>query len=130
MPVRVNVGGLKSQFSSGNIAKARYVAANQAMLNMNKYVPYSGENGKQNHLRDANALTPDSKVNGEVAEDGSAIIWHMPYAAPMFYGVVHGHPVKNYTTPGTSKRWDMRMTGNKQDMREVSDAFKNTLMKG
>lgn len=130
MTVQVNVGGLKSRFNGGNIAKARYVAANQAMLNMNKYVPYSGENGKQNHLRDANALTPDSRVNGEVAEDGSAIIWHMPYAAPMFYGVVHGHQVKNYTTPGTSKRWDKRMTGNKQDMREVSDAFKNTLMKG
>ena len=49
-------------------------------------------------------------------------------------GIVHGHQVKNYTVtegePGKSKRWDMRMTGNKQDMREVSDAFKNTLMKG
>lgn len=133
MPVQVNVGGLKSRFNGGNIAKARYAAANQAMHNMNKYVPYSGNNGKQNHLRDANALTPDSKVNGEVAEDGSAIIWHMPYAAPMFYGVVHGHEVKYTVTEGEpikSKRWDQRMTGNNQDMREVSDAFKNTLLKG
>ncbi|WP_307994545.1 minor capsid protein [uncultured Weissella sp.] len=120
MPVQVNAGGLKSRFNGGNIAKARYVAANQAMLNMNKYVPYSGETGKQNHLRDTSHVT----------SDGSTIIWNTKYATSQFYGIVHGHQVKNYTTPGTSKRWDKRMTGNKQDMREVSDAFKNTLLKG
>lgn len=134
MPVQVNVGGLKSRFSGGNIAKARYVAANQAMHNMNKYVPYSGNNGKQDHLRDANALTPDNKVNGDVTKDGEHIIWHMPYAAPMFYGIVNGKEVTYTQAKGEttikSKRWDKRMTGNKQDMREVSDAFKNTLLKG
>lgn len=124
MPVQVNVGGLKSRFNGGNIAKARYVAANQAMLNMNKYVPYSGETGKQDHLRDTSHVT----------SDGSTIIWNTKYATSQFYGVMNGHRVQHYTVtsgePGKSKRWDKRMTGNKQDMREVSDAFKNTLLKG
>lgn len=120
MAVRVHVDGLKSRFSSGNIAKARYAAANQALLNMNKYVPYSGENSKQNHLRDMSY----------VSNDGDSIIWNAKYATAQFYGFVNGREVRRYTTPGTSKRWDQRLTGNNQDMREVTDAFKNTLMKG
>lgn len=124
MPVTVNVDGLTSRFSKRNIDKARYEAANQAMTNMNKYVPYSGENGNQVHLRDTSHAT----------SDGSQITWTTKYATAQFYGVVNGHRVQHYTVtsgePGKSKRWDLRMTGNKQDMREVSDAFKNTLLKG
>lgn len=120
MGVQVNVRGLESMFSKNNIVQSRYAAANQAMLNMNKYVPYSGENGKQDHLRDTSHVT----------SDGTTIIWNMKYATPQFYGVVHGRNVRKYTTPGTSKRWDQRMTGNNQDMREVSAVFKNTLLKG
>ncbi|WP_307994976.1 minor capsid protein [uncultured Weissella sp.] len=121
MPVTVNVDGLNSRFSEHNIAKARYVAANQAMINMNQYVPYSGENGHQDHLRDT----------GHVASDGQSVTWTTAYAHSIFLGLVGGkYPIQNYTTPGTSKRWDLRMTGNRQDMLEVTNAFKETLMKG
>lgn len=124
MPVTVNVDGLNSKFSKANIAKARYKAANQAMENMNKYVPYSGENGKQTHLRDTSHVMPD----------GSEITWTTEYATAQFYGFVNGHRVRNYTVtngePGKSRRWDLRMTGNKQDMFEVTNAFEKTLMKG
>lgn len=30
------------------------------------------------------------------------------YARAQFYGVVNGSPVRTYSTPGTSRRWDLR----------------------
>lgn len=30
------------------------------------------------------------------------------YARAQFYGFVNGHLVQNYSTPGTSRRWDLR----------------------
>ena len=30
------------------------------------------------------------------------------YAKAQFYGLVNGHRVRNYSTPGTSRRWDLR----------------------
>ncbi|MBS0949521.1 hypothetical protein JK159_03895 [Weissella minor] len=127
MGVRVNISGLESIFSSNRINHAHYKAANQALLNMNQYVPYSGENGKQNHLRDT------GKVISSHGGDFS-IVWDATYAAPMFYGIVNGKEISAYTQtqgePGKSKRWDQRMTGNNQDMQEVANAFKNTLLGG
>ena len=30
------------------------------------------------------------------------------YARAQFYGFVNGHRVRNYSTPGTGRRWDLR----------------------
>lgn len=113
MVVRLNLANAKEKLGPDNIAKARYLAANQAMLTMNsRYVPFSGENSRL-HLRDSSY----------VDADGTTITWNTPYAKSQFYGVVNGHPVRNYTTDGTSKRWDKRLTSNTQDMKEVERAF-------
>ena len=121
MVVRINISHAQERLSPGNIAKARYLAANQAMINMNQYVPYSGENDRNPHLRDTSY----------VDTDGTTITWNTPYARSQFYGVVNGHPVKNYTKTDDeklkSKRWDLRMTSSKQDMNEVEKAFKGGL---
>lgn len=37
------------------------------------------------------------------------ITYESPYAHAQYIGVVHGSPVRNYTTPGTGPYWDKRM---------------------
>ena len=32
-----------------------------------------------------------------------------PYAIIQYYGIIWGHPVQNYTEPGTGPYWDKRM---------------------
>jgi hypothetical protein len=36
-----------------------------------------------------------------------------------------GHRVYKYTTSGTSRRWDLRLKGNANLMKKVSEAFVN-----
>lgn len=62
---------------------------------MDKYVPYSGNSGKD-HLRE----NKDIGVN--------YIRYNMPYAHAQYIGYTTG-PVVNYTTPGTGPYWDERM---------------------
>ncbi len=101
----------RTKLNGQNISKAKYLAANQAMLLMNaKYVPMSS---KQKVLR----LRTESYVSGS-----GDIVYTMPYARAQFYGVVNGHRILNYTTAGTSRRWDLRLQGNRQDMQAVTKA--------
>lgn len=103
----IQLDGVRERFSGGRLSKAQYTAANQAMLIMNaKYVPMDTE-----HLRNQSKVT-----------DSGRITWSTPYAKAQFYGVLNGHRVMNYTTAGTSRRWDLRMKANKQDMADVKRA--------
>ena len=63
-----------------------------------------------------------------VAEDGSSVMYRAIYARAQFYGFItnkYGGPfrIHNYTTPGTSRRWDLRLKGHKEDMNHVKEAF-------
>lgn len=61
-----------------------------------------------------------------VNSDGTSINYSAVYARAQFYGFVGpapGYRVHNYTTPGTSRRWDLRLKGNKHDMALVKEAF-------
>lgn len=87
---------LDDLFSKTNIDKARYVTANQAMADMDQFVPYK-----------VGALSQSVHINA----NGSQITYTTPYARAQFYGVVNGSPVRNYTRsehPRASKRWDLR----------------------
>ena len=48
-----------------------------------------------------------------------------PYDKAQFYGFVGkgGYRVHHYTTPGTSRRWDLRLKGDQQRMANVKQAF-------
>ena len=91
--INLNLGRL---FSTANINKARYVMANQAMADMDQFVPYK-----------VGTLSQSAHINA----DGSQITYTTPYAKAQFYGIVNGSPVRNYTRsehPQASKRWDLR----------------------
>lgn len=122
MPVHVKVDltRLKAKLSSENIIRARKAMATQAMQEMNQYVPSSSKGEHEN------GTTLRGETN--IADDGSYVLYNVPYAKAQFYGFItnqYGGPyrIHNYTTPGTSRRWDLRMKGNPKDMSEVKKAL-------
>lgn len=115
--VVINVNGAKKKLAAIN-GRGRYLAANQAMTEMERFVPFSGKQ-RSVHLRDT----------AEVDNSGSLITYNTPYAKAQFFGFVGvgGFRVKNYTTPGTSRRWDLRLKSNPAAMANVEEAFKGGL---
>ena len=93
MKVNVDLDGFMEQTSLDNVKRGQYALVNQAMSDMEQFVPKD-----QGHLRDSVHAT----------SDGGQITYAMPYAKAQFYGIINGHPVHNYTTPGTTKRWDLK----------------------
>ena len=64
---------------------------NQMHQDMERYVP-----------KRAGFLRSQSFVND------TGVHYTAKYARAQFYGFVNGHWVQNYSTPGTSRRWDLR----------------------
>ena len=89
--VDVNLSGAKAKLSPQSQQRGRYATANQALADMNPFVPF-----------DEGIL----RQTGHVNNDATAIIWNTPYAAKMFYMYMY-----NYTTPGTGPRWDLKAKG-------------------
>ena len=76
---------------------------------MDKYVP-----------KDTGALR-ETVVKGT-----DYIKYNVPYAHAQYVGIVHGSPVKNYTTPGTGPYWDKRMvSAEMKDIVKECQAFIN-----
>lgn len=78
----------QQKLSQNNIDRGRYAFANQALADMNQFVP-----------KDENILRQTATID----ITGEAINYNTTYAARMFY-----MPMYNYTTPGTGPRWDMK----------------------
>ena len=94
MRVIIDLERAKAKLSQGSIARGRYALANQALADMNQFVP---------------KLEGDLRTATSVEADGTAINYNMPYARAQFYGFVGGgYPIENYTTPGTGSRWDLK----------------------
>jgi hypothetical protein len=91
--IEVNLGGVYEKLSNSAKLKGQRALANQAMADMNQFVPY-----KEGNLRQATSINTD----------GSAINYHMKYAAYQYY---NQFPPENYTTPGTGGRWDLKAKG-------------------
>ncbi len=70
----------------------RYALANQAMVDMNMYVPK-----RTGQLRGSSFLM----------DNGKKIVWNTPYARRQFY-----NQMNNYTTSGTGSRWDVKAKNN------------------
>ena len=56
------------------------------------------------------------------------IKYNVPYAHAQYIGIVHGSPVKNYTTPGTGPYWDKRMVS--AEMNDVVKEVQAFINKG
>lgn len=88
MGVEVNIKGVRAKVSPEAMKRGRYAFGNQAMADMNPFVPK-----KENILRST----------AHLRNDGSAILYETKYAKRQFY--LRG---KKYTTPGTGPRWDLK----------------------
>lgn len=111
--VHVDLTKFHKKFSQQALRRGRLAAANDAHQAMERYVP---------------KLSGDLRKHSKISVDGTQIIYTMPYAKAQFYGLIGprpGYPVKHYTTPGTSKRWDLRLLANKRDIKKVKEAFIN-----
>lgn len=86
--VTVNLGNIRGRLNEQAFQRGRYAFANQAMADMNPFVPK-----KDNDLRQS----------AHVSADGRKILYEMPYARKQFYV-----PAKKYSTPGTGARWDLK----------------------
>lgn len=89
--VSINLSAARQKLSTKALQAGQRALANQAAADMNQFVPKD-----EGHLRLAMSIDTD----------GSAINYHMPYAAELFY--MHKY---NYTTPGTGPRWDNKAKG-------------------
>lgn len=88
MGVEVNIRGVRAKVSPEAMKRGRYAMGNQAMADMNPFVP-----------KKDNILRPTAHLKS----DGSAILYETKYAKRQFY--LNG---KKYSTPGTGPRWDLK----------------------
>src|SRR5699024_10699045 len=102
--VSIDLSGAHRKLSAQARQRGQYALANQALADMNPFVPM-----KEGILR----------MTATIDVDGSAINYNTPYASRLFY-----YQMINYTTPGTGPRWD-----NKAKSIFMSD-WVNAFMKG
>lgn len=86
--ITVDLGGVRKKLSSQAQQRGQYALANQALADMNQFVPM-----------DEGILRQTASID----IDGTAINYNMPYAGRLFYMYMY-----NYTTPGTGPRWDLK----------------------
>ena len=95
--IKVDLSEAYKKASNANAKKAEYAIANQAMLDMEPFVP----------LRDGN-------LRGSGHVSGNKIIYDTVYARAQFYGSSYNKyrsfTFKKYSTAGTGKRWDLKAT--------------------
>lgn len=84
--INIDLKGVHRKLSTQAQQRGQYALANQALSDMNQFVPM-----------DENIL----RMSASIDLDGSAINYNTPYAARLFYMYMY-----NYTTPGTGPRWD------------------------
>ncbi|KAA0941617.1 capsid protein [Sporosarcina sp. ANT_H38] len=88
MAVTIDLSGVMNRLSQDAIRRGRYAVANQALSDMNQFVPM-----------DEGTL----RMTATIDIDGGGINYNTPYANSLFYMYKH-----NYTTPGTGPRWDLK----------------------
>lgn len=96
--VTIKLDVARKKLSSQSLDRGRYALANQAMADMNQFVPM---------------LSTALRQTASIDTDGKSITYNTPYAKAHFYGsrtTKDGKkiPFVNYTTPGTGPRWDLK----------------------
>ena len=99
--IKVDLSGIEKKISGANVKKAEYAIANQAMLDMEQFVPYRGP-------------SVGGALRGSAHVSGNKIIYNTVYARAQFYGSAYNKyrsfTFSKYTTAGTGKRWDLKAT--------------------
>ena len=88
MAVTIDLSGVLNRLSQDAVKRGRYAVANQAMADMDQFIPM---------------LSGDLRMTATIDIDGGGINYNTPYANNLFYMYKH-----NYTTPGTGPRWDLK----------------------
>ena len=110
--VTADWGNFDRKFSNQALKKGRLAAANDAHQAMEPFVPKLHDSG------------PTLRSNSFVNQSNAQIIYQQKYAKAQFYGMTgKGYRIHNYTTAGTSRRWDLRLKGDKRLMEKVESAF-------
>lgn len=96
--ITVDLGRINKKFGPNAKKVAEYAIANQAMLDMERFVPLRGG---------------DLRGFGHVS--GNQIVYNTVYARAQFYGSSYNKhrsfKFSKYTTPGTGPRWDLKAKG-------------------
>nr|DAR77056.1 MAG TPA: Minor capsid protein [Caudoviricetes sp.] len=96
--ITVDLGRINKKFGPNAKKVAEYAIANQAMLDMERFVPLRGG---------------DLRGSGHVS--GNQIAYNTVYARAQFYGSSYNKhrsfTFSKYTTPGTGPRWDLKAKG-------------------
>ncbi|HFI0682434.1 TPA: minor capsid protein [Streptococcus suis] len=99
--VRVDFDKIEKMLSPASVKRGKLAMTSQALLDMDQYVPM-----RSGVLR-ASARGTDVGVE-----------YSTPYARAQYYGSSYNKhrsfTFNNYTTPGTGKRWDMRVSPEKK----------------
>ena len=95
--VQTNLEKVVNIFTPPTSLRAAYIMSNQMLADMTRYVP----------RRDGFL-----QMSGHVSTDRQYLVWRTPYAKAQFYGSNGKVEFRNYTTPGTGKRWDLAAKGN------------------
>lgn len=93
MQVEIDLKKVRQKLSEQAHLRGRQALANQAMADMNQFVP------KRDGIL---------RLTATVDMDGSHVNYNTPYARAQYYGRVGrgGYPVLRYSTPGTGPKWD------------------------
>lgn len=86
--INVNLKGVHQKLSAQAQRQGKRALANQALADMNQFVPM-----------DEGILRQTATID----LDGTGINYNTQYAARLFYMYMY-----NYTTPGTGPRWDLK----------------------
>lgn len=86
--IKIDLSSVKKKLSEASLQAGRRALANQALADMNQFVP-----------ADEFILRQTATID----IDGTGINYNTPYAAKMFWMYMY-----NYTTPGTGPRWDLK----------------------
>ncbi|WP_028125654.1 minor capsid protein [Eremococcus coleocola] len=101
--VDVDFSGIEEKLSPGAIKRGQFAMANQALMEMEQYVPM-----RKGTLR-----------AGAVA-DQRGVTYPGPYGRAHFYGTNGIVTFRKYTTAGTGKRWDKRL--NEGQLKKIGKA--------
>lgn len=98
--VKVDLRGAQKKLSSQNLTRGKVAMANQALMDMDRYVPL-----------ETNAL----RASGHVTDGGNAVEYNTPYARAQFYGSTFSRGVTRTWSKGkeagTGPRWDLKAKG-------------------
>ena len=109
MGIKINVNINTNQINK-RIERAHRAATNQMALECDRFVPM--RNGT---LRRSSTVSPD----------GKSVIWRAPYAHYQYMGVSKlGKTNWTYTTPGTGPKWNKKVAGDSQSMKNIVDIFR------